>query len=219
MRCFICHQEIIPEVNWANVWKIDAKQTCCSECLSLFENINPGCPKCGRPSVEEICFDCVRWGRDKEDPLEKNISLFRYNDFAKDWVARWKYRGDYELIYSIAPQVKKVWREAGWNYSVVAVPLSEERLSERGFNQSEALIRTLDKEPLHLLERQGSEKQSKKRRTERMAAANPFKLKKTIHQPVVLVDDIYTTGTTVRHIATLLKENGCPKVYSFTLFR
>jgi len=35
----------------------------------------------------------------------------------------------------------------------------------------------------------------------------------------VLIDDIYTTGSTLRHAAKILKDNGAAKVYSFTLAR
>lgn len=153
---------------------------------------------------------------EEEDPLQKNVALFQYNAFAKEWVGKWKYRGDYELLYSIQdavlPQLTK-------DYPYVPIPLSEERMRERGFNQSEAIIQLTEKEPIHLLSRSGTSKQSKKQRQERVKSENPFQLLKPIYTPALLVDDIYTTGTTLRHAASLLKEVGCPAVYSFTLFR
>src|SRR5690625_1097913 len=70
-----------------------------------------------------------------------------------------------------------------------------------------------------ILTRIHSEKQSKKTRSERLSADNPFVAAKKVNKPVILVDDIYTTGTTLRHAATLLKEQGCPEVYAYTLIR
>jgi len=48
---------------------------------------------------------------------------------------------------------------------------------------------------------------------------NPFNLVKSLNNPVLLVDDIYTTGRTLRHAAQLLKEAGCQEVYALTLCR
>lgn len=64
-----------------------------------------------------------------------------------------------------------------------------------------------------------SEKQAKKSRFERIMMKNPFKQTEPFNKPVVLVDDIYTTGRTLRHAAQLLTENGCPEVYALTLCR
>ncbi|UFT98557.1 hypothetical protein KO561_15340 [Radiobacillus kanasensis] len=103
--------------------------------------------------------------------------------------------------------------------TVLPIPLSEERLLERKFNQSDALITLLPVTTQRVLKRINSEKQSKKSRQERMTMKNPFQLMTPIHTPVLLVDDIYTTGSTLRHAARLLKESGCPKVYAMTLAR
>src|SRR5690606_12881635 len=97
--------------------------------------------------------------------------------------------------------------------------LSKERLMERGFKQAKMLADFLPIEMVEPLSRVHGEKQSKKTRQERMIAENPFFIKETINKKVILVDDIYTTGTTLRHAATLLKEHGCPEVYSLTLIR
>lgn len=220
MRCLICHEEIAPVVTWVNFWQVMEKQTCCQTCKDQFVIIEPGCPKCHRSDSKRMCFDCERWGNGYPDPLEQNVSLFEYNDFAKDWVAKWKYRGDYVLVDSIRKQMKSLFEKTGWEaYPLVPIPLSEERLFERGFNQSEALIHLLEKQPYNLLKRVHAEKQSKKQRWERVASINPFRLEVPVREPVVLVDDIYTTGTTVRHVAALLKEAGCPRVFSLTIFR
>ncbi|WP_079478164.1 ComF family protein [Halobacillus salinus] len=214
MRCYICFNEIIPTITWVNVFKPPEQQRCCTDCMAQFEPVAPTCPKCGRGDSDGICFDCERWGMGQEDPLSKNVASFSYNAFAKDWVAKWKYRGDYELLFSLQGKL-----DVPVGYAMVPIPLSEERMKERGFNQSEAIIHMLGKQPVSLLGRQGTSKQSKKQRQERVDSENPFLLFDPIDQPVLLVDDIYTTGTTLRHAASLLKEGGCPEVYSYTLFR
>ena len=99
------------------------------------------------------------------------------------------------------------------------IPLSVVRHRERGFNQAEMLTAFLDRKSVALLQRKDGEKQSKKSRQDRIFAENPFRMKKTINKPVILVDDIYTTGATLRHAANVLKQQGCPKVCAFTLIR
>ncbi|MFD2922566.1 ComF family protein [Halobacillus naozhouensis] len=182
-----------------------------------------GCPRCGREDARGICYDCERWEQSNvyAGVLEKNVAVYAYNEFAKEIVAKWKYRGDFILIRAFAEAVQTTYhqhyRDVGADVAVI--PLSEQRLLERGFNQSDAIIQMLGFDSHDFFTRRESEKQSKRGRRERMEAGNPFELVRGVTGPVVLVDDIYTTGMTVRHLAMLLKEAGCPAVYSFTLFR
>ncbi|GGF31224.1 amidophosphoribosyltransferase [Halobacillus andaensis] len=223
MRCVICFESVLPEVNWTNFLLVQKEVKLCTTCFEKFDVITePGCPLCGRADSSGVCYDCERWeGSSYQGVLTKNVSVFSYNDFARELVARWKYRGDFTLIEAFAEAAQTKYK----NYfqmmeaDLVAIPLSKERLLERGFNQSDALITLLGVSPHRFLKRRGSEKQSKKGRSERLLGENPFILVKPTERPVVLVDDIYTTGMTVRHLALLLREAGCPEVYSFTLFR
>nr|WP_276532455.1 phosphoribosyltransferase family protein [Cytobacillus horneckiae] len=109
------------------------------------------------------------------------------------------------------------------NYDfLVPIPLSPERKYERGFNQSEALINALGRQPLSILTRIHSEKQSKKSRNERISLPQVFQLTDSAaiqDKCLVIIDDIYTTGSTLRHAAKLLKESGAKEVTSLTIAR
>src|SRR5690625_4075328 len=107
--------------------------------------------------------------------------------------------------------LKNVW--------TVPITLSEERLLERRVNQAKVLAACLPAENKDILKSIHSEKHTKKTRSERLSADNPFAATKRVNKPVILVDDIYTTGTTLRHAATLLKKQGCPEIYAYTLIR
>ncbi|WP_367379308.1 ComF family protein [Rossellomorea aquimaris] len=104
---------------------------------------------------------------------------------------------------------------------VTPIPLSNERLYERGFNQSTALLEEAEVRPSCLLTRIHSEKQSKKTRRERLQQEQVFQLGvgDVKGKRVLLFDDIYTTGTTLRQAAKLLKEAGAREVSSLTLAR
>jgi len=160
---------------------------------------------------------------DGADRLNKNFSIYSYNEYMKEVIAKWKYRGDYvlgemfkELFVQRFHQHFSTIRK---NAVIMSIPLSKERLFERGFNQAFMLATFLTAKVNESLQRVHNEKQSKKSRRERLKTTNPFNLTKPINKPVILVDDIYTTGQTIRHAASVLKRNGCPQVYAYTLIR
>ena len=105
--------------------------------------------------------------------------------------------------------------------TIVPIPLSPERLQERGFNQAEALIVEAGLQSANLLKRTHSEKQSKKSRSDRIHVPQVFSLEPTTLEGkrILLVDDIYTTGSTLRHAAKILVENGAASVSSITIAR
>ncbi|GAB3802905.1 ComF family protein [Virgibacillus kimchii] len=173
-------------------------------------------------SVDKVCRDCAWWQQHlKKDVLAYNHSIYDYNGLMQEMVAKWKYRGDYQLGEAFKQPLFDAFSRhfKKRNPVIVPIPLSKERLLERGFNQAEMLAAFLPGRTVVALERVHGEKQSKKTRNERIFADNPFTLVKTIKKTVILVDDIYTTGTTIRHAAALLKEHGTPEVFSLTLIR
>lgn len=225
MDCLWCNEEIIPTMSWSNFLLLPSKKVLCPICASGLEMINGArCSVCSRSSEEAICSDCQKWrGIKNEDVLTKNHSVFHYNTEIQAMIAKWKYRGDYclgEIFKEAFVQSFLVtFGTLKQDSIVVPIPLSEERLMERGFNQASMLADFLPVEKQEILSRIHGEKQSKKTRIERITTGNPFSLNKTVKKTVILVDDIYTTGTTLRHAARLLKEVGCPIVYAFTLVR
>lgn len=224
--CLWCDEELIIQLRWSNVFDVKKPYRICPQCWSNFQKVQEiKCQVCSRPNVKRICHDCKQWSKfyDGKDPLIKNISLFTYNSFMKEVITRWKYQGDYILgeMFGTTFQTifKKTFPSLRKKAIIVPIPLSKERSIERGFNQATSLATYLTECPQMLLARHHHEKQAKKTRMQRMMTKNPFYLKNTLNKPVILVDDIYTTGRTVRHAATLLKDNGCPEVYAYTLIR
>jgi len=104
---------------------------------------------------------------------------------------------------------------------LVPIPLSPQRLYERGFNQSAALIHEAGFTVTELLHRIHSEKQSKKSRFDRIHFHQVFQ-PLNLHienKKIILIDDIYTTGSTLYHAAKVLKAGGAASVCSLTLAR
>src|SRR5690625_4020622 len=225
--CIWCDEEIIIDMSWQTLLNLRNRTYLCEECGGKLERITGDrCQRCSRQSANNICYDCIRWQQlfDMDDPLVWNYSLYSYNEFMKEVIVRWKYRGDYYISEMFRECFVQQFKETFLNNHnkkmiIVPIPLSEERLFERGFNQAYVLAEFINGTLQDVLTRIHSEKQAKRSRVERLISKNPFHLKKPINKPVVLVDDIYTTGRTIRHAATLLKESGCPEIYAYTLIR
>lgn len=172
------------------------------------------------------CYDCIRWEGDEEwaGVLKQNRSLYVYNDFLKEVIAKLKYRRDAEIIKAFYPVASTSFKKISRNSFAIPIPLSDERHYERGFNQAELLARIVSSKPALLLRRKThEEKQSKKTREERMQQKeNPFHVidaEKVQNHDVLLVDDVYTTGSTLRYAAKVLIEAGAKQVSSITLAR
>lgn len=233
--CLYCDGEIIPEITWEKLFLGPEEQYLCKDCQNKLERIEgTTCKICDRPLLKlsdsfrkgEVCLDCYRWEETEEwqGVLTKNTSLYIYNDFLKEVIAKFKYRGDYELVNIFVPEFKKAIRQIDYDW-LVPIPLSDKRLYERGFNQTEALIREAGEVPRLILRRIHTEKQSKKSRMERIQSPNVFALLESslaselFDKTILLVDDIYTTGTTLRQAATILRKAGARNVLSLTIAR
>ena len=223
--CVWCHEELTEESGWKSLLLKMPERVCCESCAGLLKPITgKTCRICSREletDSDELCFDCLRWERDPEweGILAGNVSLFHYDDAMKEMLAKYKYRGDYALASLFRPAVKACLSRIEYD-CLVPIPLSTERLAERGFNQTEGLIEGLVYE--NLLVRKHSEKQSKKTRRERLGAEAVFRAANPVRPPgksIVLVDDIYTTGATLRQAARVLKQAGAVTVRSVTLAR
>lgn len=117
---------------------------------------------------------------------------------------------------------KELWDEA--NVIIVPIPLSKKRLRERGFNQvekiledmpgmrSDVLIRTVHREPQTALS--GSE------RIENSAGVfEVAKLDAIQDKHVIVVDDVVTTGATLKDAARALEQTGAQEVLPIALAR
>ncbi len=230
--CILCHQYFEEVDSWATLFSLIEPDPLCSTCSNKFKRIEGElCECCGRPfsgvadeyREGNLCYDCVRWDQDPrwQGVLTKNRSIYLYNDFAKDVISLYKFRGDYVISSIFKTPLKKAFNtHFNSSHLVVPIPLSDERLYERGFNQAKALAALLDVQVHEVLTRTHLEKQSKKSRSERILAENVFRVTGEVQdKEILLVDDIYTTGSTLRHAGKVLLEAGVKSVSSLTLMR
>lgn len=200
----------------------------CRLCEKDIQRIEgPLCTCCGKPmAMEGSCEDCIAR---PQTYFVCNRSAVRYNTKMKDIMSLYKFRGQESLADVLAEWLEQAYQAYYAEISLDAitfVPIHEQRLRERGFNQAEQLALRLSRKtklPLVSLLRRTrvTDKQSKKHRTERLAALrDAFEWQTGLEpiQKVLLVDDVYTTGSTVNECARVLAEQGII-VYGLTVAR
>jgi len=185
------------------------------------------CKRCGKYlKGGGLCGDC----RDFYHRFDRAYSLCVYDDRIKKGIYSFKYGGRSYLARPfgrmMADRIKKLGLD--WKIeAVVPVPLHPEKQRIRGYNQSLLLAKNLakaleGKPVLDILARErNTPALSGLTRTQRAKVlADAFKLKNKREltlRNILLVDDIYTTGTTTDMCAGVLKREGAEKVYVFTL--
>ena len=220
MICLLCGQEIFQKEQFLNLilMKKDDNSVC-SDCQKTFERISEShCPNCYRNGFVQQCPDCHAW--EKEQHHVSHEALFTYNSSMKDYFSRYKFQGDILLSYVFTTEIKQALKKYK-KYTFVPVPISQKRLEERQFNQVTAFLQAAKIPYKNLLIKREERKQSEKTRKERLETISPFILKDALKIPenVLIIDDIYTTGATLKGIYQLFYKNGAKNVKSFTIVR
>ena len=208
------------------------ERLCCKNCEGRLETVKePWCLKCGKPLVVlgdkeagAYCHDCSRG----EHCFSRGRAVFTYDSAALS-LYRFKYGGRqeyadyYGMIAACMMQEEEDWKKAD---ALIPVPLHPSRQKKRGYNQAKIFADVLSKDlgvpvmedlvvrckrtvPMKLLnpaDRQNNLKKAFK------IARNDVKLK-----TIILVDDIYTTGSTIDAVSRVFLENGVHKIYFVTL--
>jgi len=206
----------------------------CRPCLEqLFPERAACCPSCGLfiPAAGEpnLCGDCLR----KPPVFSCHRSAGRYSGLLKDLIVLFKYQKCEALGRDLArfagealSDETKLW--AGVQ-AIIPVPLHRRRLKERGFNQAAVLARELGKRGgFPALDGRLRRVRNIPPQTEldggarRKNVAGAFGLRRAkdvAGRTVLLVDDVYTTGSTIAECCRVLKRGGAADIKVLTLAR
>jgi len=203
-------------------WRPLPQPSLCPSCQDRLTPITGNrCPDCGRQqATRTVCHDCERW---QAAPL-KNHALFRYDAGMKAYMQQYKFQGDYALRKALqAPLSRALSRQT---YDIlVPIPIDQQTWRTRGFNQVTGWLRDQPYYQALVVKNDHKERpQSAKTRAERLLTPQPFQLVEQvapvlIGQRVLLLDDVYTTGRTLRHAADQIYLGGAKTVTSLTLAR
>lgn len=206
----------------------------CADCHKAIRPVGPPyCPCCGLPypSGDEkghLCAPCLKERRYFE--VHRTCAL--YEGALKEAIHRFKYSGVFPLVKVFGDLLHPAFQNLTRDYPVdllVPVPLHIRRLRERGFNQALLLVRELSKRTgipyaertLKKIKDTPFQVTLKKReRRKNLTRAFQVKDRKAIKgKAVMLVDDVYTTGTTVNECSRALRMAGADRVAVLTVAR
>lgn len=202
----------------------------CADCEAAFARPVPRCRRCaiGVPPGVAVCGACLR-----EPPAFD--AAFAAVDYAYPWdglIGALKFRQGLDLAAPLARRLLQALpADAPPAELVVPVPLSRERLAERGYNQAWELARRmaaargLPAQARLLLRLRDTAHQLRLPEAERAAnvhaafAVEPREAARLAGRRVALVDDVMTTGATAAEIARELKRAGAASVQVWTVAR
>lgn len=193
----------------------------------------PFCVSCGLPfsfEVEEglLCAACL----DHPPPFESARAALRYNDTSRDLILGFKHADKTFAVKAFAPWLRRTGVEVLEDADLlVPVPLHYWRLVARRYNQAALIAFELSREAKiecvsdALLRTRATASQGhmnageRHENVKRAFAVNPRRKEALEGKTVILIDDVYTTGATVKECTKALLKGGVRAVHVLTLAR
>ena len=204
---------------------VGTKQGICNNCEKRIVYIKENyCMKCGKPidnAEQELCHDCDTKGHE----FDVGRAVFLYNKPMKKAMYRFKYLNRREYAEVFAQKIVEHLREqiVKWEVeTIVPIPLHKEKLRQRGYNQAALVARKVGEElgipvdeKILARERKTGAQKSLNNLQRKNNLKNAFKIRQNDVQlkKVLLIDDIFTTGSTMDAASEALKKSGVKSVY------
>lgn len=216
-RCPVCEEIVKP-----------AGSLICPSCFRELSFVRPPvCKKCGKEIADEImefCEDCMA----HRHSFEYGVGLVNYTETARKSMVRIKYENKREYLdfygAALAARYEETIRRMRID-ALVPVPVHASRKRKRGFNQAEVLAKIIGEKlniPVRtdlLIRTKKTLPQKELSPAERLKnlkgafAAGPGMANQENVRRILLVDDIYTTGSTMEACSGVLKKAGAESVY------
>lgn len=205
--------------------------------MNILELIYPKtCGMCENISNSYLCSKCklkiknllkLNIAQYKDKCFNSHTYLFKYEEGIRDKLLKYKFR-DYSYLYKFFSEIIINNCNLKNNYDIILpVPIHKKRKAKRGYNQSELIAKEIAKNVNVeysnnvLIKTSDTVPQSTLNQHQRIS--NVLGIYKVINSQIIenknilLIDDIFTTGSTVNECAKVLKQNGAKLVDVLTI--
>ncbi|WOV88347.1 phosphoribosyltransferase family protein [Sporosarcina oncorhynchi] len=199
MNCLLCERRLQSLPSWQMLIAVEKTSLICDDCSKSFERVD---------IIEE------------SNLLDRITSIYTYNEAMREYLHQYKFLQDIALAGVFMNELRETINTH--HTIIVPIPMHPIKKIERTFAHVEELLKTADLPFDDILVKTDTAVMGEKTREERLSMAPLFQVKPytTIRDTTyILVDDIYTTGTTLSHAAAALKEAGATRVEAVTLIR
>lgn len=212
----------------------------CPQCSSVIRIIEPSkgkCPVCEKQAIDGFTHPHCR----TKYGIDGLTSFFCYDGVVKKAIKQIKYRYTFDIVgelidsipdssFSVFEKIRNSQFVIG-NCVLVPIPLHPSRFRDRGFNQAEVIARALGKQlqipvktDLLIRTKKTIPQVEMKDRDTRLAnmkdvfaIKNSSAMKQCNNVAICLIDDVFTTGATLRSAASVLKHAGAKVVWGITI--
>ncbi len=205
---------------------LPGKTLICQNCVKdVFVIAEPKCQKCGkalRSRDKLFCWECSK----KERFFDRAVALFEHQGKIRESIYRFKYKNQRAYAAYYGDMAIRQYGELikSWKIdAIVPVPIHKKREVKRGYNQARVFAKEIAKRSglvmmddiiIRKINTNPQKNLSDSGRYFNLQGAfgiNTEKIKKV--KNILLVDDIFTTGSTVDMCSRILKKAGAKKVY------
>ena len=201
----------------------------------------PVCGICGKLGQDYLCKKCqkilesqakfvIDKNQDYNQNFNKHLYIFKYEGIIRKIVLDYKFNEKsylYLTFVNFLLKNEKFFKILKSYDTIIPVPISSERKNERGYNQSELLAKELAKKlniecvKNCLIKNKNIIEQSKLTKVERQKNIQGVYIlknkEKLINKNLLLIDDIFTTGSTVNECCKILKQANPRKIDVLTI--
>lgn len=178
----------------------------------------------------DICNECLKNAQKfyiHEKLSDGVICAYEYKEPLRKAFLRYKFNGKKSYVYGLSKLFLEKLKDVNLlEFDIITyIPISKNRMRERGFNQCklicEEICKDLSCKPENILSKKNAKKQSSLSASERKVnIIDTFTLKKDVSgKRILVIDDVYTTGATINEAILEIKKGNPLSVTACVLFK
>lgn len=200
------------------------------------------CGRCGKIDDNWLCNKCKiqfqkyyelkidNYQNDNSKDFDEHIYIFKYEGIIREEILKYKFQEksyNYKMFSKIILNDKEMCEILREYEMIIPVPVSKRRKKDRGYNQTELIAKEISKELnieyvkdvlYKVKDTIAQSKLNKEQREENAKGVYEIKNNQRVNNKrILLIDDIYTTGSTVRECSKILNKVNPKKIGIFTI--